>query len=172
MSGPKLALLGMMGAGKSLVGAELHRRRDYPFADLDREIEKAEGRTIAEIFASDGEEAFRRIESDRLARVCGSFDGVLATGGGIVLAQENRDLLRRWGTTVYLRAAAVTLAERLLGDENAKRPLLAGSEDLESRLGAILAAREALYAGADHVLDTDALSPGEVCERVAALIPP
>lgn len=162
----RVALTGMMGSGKSAVGRILAVRLGVPFVDLDETIEAGEGRSIAEIFEGDGEEAFRAIESAHLAGACVRPRAVISTGGGVVLRAENRAALRRWGIVVYLRAAASTLAARLSGTERARRPLLAGA-DAEERLLALLASRRPFYEEADLVVDTDGLTPEEVAALIA-----
>lgn len=164
---PRIALTGMMGSGKSAVGRRLAERLGAPFLDLDEEIERSEGRSIAEIFRTDGEERFRAAERAALARICRDFDGVIATGGGVVLSAENRGALRKWGEVIYLRTGLVALACRLR-EEEGERPLLGAGEGLESRLEAILDARRDLYETAAHVIDTDRLDPDRICGEIVA----
>lgn len=161
----KIALVGMMGSGKSAVGRILARRLDLPFVDLDRIIETAEGMTIARIFSTLGEPAFREIESRHLADACRASRGILATGGGAVLSAENRRRLRRWGTVVYLRGAPETLLGRLTAEEREPRPLL-DPEAPDAALRALLKRRTALYEKADLTVDTDDLSSEAVAEAV------
>jgi shikimate kinase len=161
----KVALVGMMGSGKSVVGAMVARSLGLPFVDLDEEIERSEGMTIGEIFALRGEPHFRGVEAAVLAEICRRGEGVLATGGGTVLREENRALLRRWGRTVYLRAEAGTLAARLAGTEVEGRPLLAGGRR-EDLLRAILDEREEAYGEADWTIQTDSLDPETVARTI------
>jgi len=161
----RIALVGMMGAGKSVVGRLLAEHLRIPFFDLDDEIEKVEGRSIAEIFAERGEGSFREIESARLREAVRSETAVIATGGGVLIAEENRDLLSRWGRTVYLRAPVAILAARVGAGAGAERPLLAAGP-IEARLAAILADRTPLYEAADHVVDTEGLTAGDVARRI------
>ncbi|MFH1679180.1 MAG: shikimate kinase [Candidatus Eisenbacteria bacterium] len=161
----RIALVGMMGSGKSTAGRFLARRLDLPFIDLDRTIEEAEGASIAAIFAERGEDEFRRMEKIHLRTVCRGRRGVLAAGGGAVIDAENRARLAGWGVVVYLRASPETLAARLSGEEARLRPLLLGGP-LEERLAAIVAAREPFYREARLVVETDGLTPGEVAGRI------
>jgi len=170
----RIALVGMMGSGKSEVGRELASRLGLPFHDLDARIETAEKTSIASIFEKRGEGAFRDLERAHLVVLCRDERGVLATGGGTVLDPGNRERLRAWGSVVYLRARAESLAARLRGQEPDARPLLAGAPAVE-RIEALLAAREAFYYMSAHfVLDTDDLVLNDVVERVrlALRIPP
>ncbi|MCB1957361.1 MAG: shikimate kinase [Rhodocyclaceae bacterium] len=135
-------LVGMMGAGKTTIGRELARRLGRRFVDCDHEIEARTGVKIPVIFEIEGEEGFRRretLELDELSRQSGL---VVATGGGIVLAAENRGILRERGTVVYLDVAPDVLFERTRHDRN--RPLLQ-VENPRARIAALHAQREPLY---------------------------
>jgi shikimate kinase len=158
-----------MGAGKSRVGRALAERLGWTFLDTDVLVEKGAGMKIAEIFAREGEAGFRAREREVLAalpdRAC-----VVALGGGAIVAEENRALLRGKGTLVWLDARPETLVERI--GAGAERPLLAGL-DREARiakLGALREAREPAYASARLRVDTDARSVDEVCAAVLAAL--
>jgi shikimate kinase len=145
-------LVGMMGAGKTTVGRTLARRLKLRFVDSDHEIEARCGVKIPVIFEIEGEAGFRARETQALAELA-RLDGiVLATGGGVVLLEENRSLLATRGTVVYLRATPEHLYERVRQDRN--RPLLAGGDPL-GRLRELYRERDPLYrAVADLVIDT------------------
>lgn len=147
-----LYLVGMMGAGKTTVGRALARRLKLRFVDSDHEIEARCGVKIPVIFEIEGEAGFRARESQAIAELT-ALDGiVLATGGGVVLKPENRELLAARGTVVYLRATPEHLYERVRQDKN--RPLLATGDPLE-RLRELYRSRDPLYrAVADLVVDT------------------
>src|SRR5437868_9085836 len=122
-SGDKVVLVGMMGSGKTTVGRRLAQRLGWRYLDSDEQVEKDTGRTVPEIMASDGEQAFRAEESRALAdAVDAPGPLVLSAAGGTVLDPKNRELLRRAGTVVWLRARPDTLVARV-GD-GAGRPLL------------------------------------------------
>lgn len=171
MEGPGTVwLVGMMGAGKSTVGRELASRLGRRFVDTDADIESAVGCSVAEIFASQGEGAFREREREAIEALRGS-GAVVALGGGAVTQPKVRKALAGCGVTVYLRAAPETLLARV-GDAEA-RPLLAGlgpAERLE-RVRALLAEREAAYTVAALCIDTESLGPDEVVEAILARLP-
>ncbi len=157
-------LVGMMGAGKSTVGKALARRLGRAFVDCDREIVERTGVPIATIFEIEGEEGFRRRESQVLAELAARRGAVVATGGGAVLAEENRRTMRASGTVIYLRVSLDHLHERTRRDT--ARPLLA-TGDRRATLGALLEKRDPFYReAADLVVDSGAQSPGTLAQRV------
>lgn len=169
-----LLLVGMMGTGKSTVGREVATSSGRRFVDLDGVIEAEAGLSIAEIFVHEGEPAFRRRESEALAAVLASATGalVVATGGGCVLDAGNRRLLGQSGTVVWLRATPAVLVERLRAETGGidARPLLA-ADDADAQLAALEASRAPLYAEvADHVVDVDHRSVGELASTILALV--
>jgi shikimate kinase/3-dehydroquinate synthase len=159
MSRRPVALVGFMGAGKSTIGALLAGRRGVPFADVDAVIEAEAGRTVPEIFAADGEQAFRARERETIARLLRSGDaGVLALGGGALGDPATRALLAERADVVWLDVDADTAWQRVQ-PERAQRPLAAD----EARFRALHAERRALYEQADAVVDA-ALPPEVVAE--------
>jgi shikimate kinase/3-dehydroquinate synthase len=164
-----LYLVGAMGSGKTTVGELVAQRLGMFFTDLDRDVEWMAGQTIAELFAQRGEEAFRRLEREALARTIILMDTVVATGGGVVLREENRALMRRKGWVIYLRASPETLWQRL--QHTTDRPLLRTESPYET-LRAVAQQREPLYQEADWVIDTDALAPEEVADAIVRAFKP
>lgn len=149
-------LVGLMGAGKTSVGRLLAKDLRMTFIDCDHEIEKRTGVTVSVIFEIEGEEGFRRRESALLHELVRAENVVLATGGGAVLWQENREALARHGFVVYLRANVDELWQRTRHDRN--RPLLR-TEDPRARLADLFAQRDPLYREvADITVDTGAQS--------------
>jgi shikimate kinase len=145
----------MPGSGKSTVGKTAAKRLGLPFVDSDSAIESRAGRSIASLFASDGEAAFRAMESDLLVELLDSSRGIVATGGGIVLSAANREVLLVRAQCVYLRASHALLWRRLQRDR--RRPLLQVA-DPKTRLRQMLDEREPLYVeAAHHVVATDHL---------------
>jgi shikimate kinase len=145
-------LVGLMGAGKTTVGKNLARHLEKPFYDSDQEIEARTGVNIPLIFELEGEAGFRRRESAVIADLTQMQDIILATGGGVVLAKENRDNLCKNGLVVYLRANVKELWHRTRHDRN--RPLLQ-TEDPRAKLQQLFEQRDPLYREiADVVIDT------------------
>jgi len=160
--GPRVVLVGPMGAGKSTVGRLLASRWDVPFRDTDDDVEQAEGRTISDIFVDDGEERFRALERAAVARAVAEHPGVLAVGGGAVMAEETRALLAGQ-RVVFLRVGLSDAAARVgLG---AARPLLLGN--VRGTMKALLDERTPVYESvAVVVVDTDGRTPDEVADAV------
>lgn len=165
-----IALVGLSGSGKSSVAPLLASRLGYGAAvDLDRVVERMFSKSIAEIFADEGEMRFREFESDALARALSGPPVVVATGGGSVLDQNNRVRLRQPDVKViWLKASPARLAERLK-DTNEARPLLDGDRDFA--LQRLSEERTALYQEvADHVIDVDGLDLRSVAEEIERVL--
>ncbi len=158
-------LVGMMGAGKSTVGQELARLSGRRFLDTDKMLQQRFGRPIASIFEIYGERAFRDHETSILSEVTGE-PGVLSTGGGILTREENREILRTLGRTIYLRVSVEGLEGRLSKSKR-KRPLLA-SEDWPERLRTILDGRQEIYMQADLVFPTEFPDTATTAEHLYA----
>jgi shikimate kinase len=150
-----LVLIGLMGSGKTTVGAACAARLGRPFVDTDELVEATTGQTISEIFANAGEHAFRELERRAVADACESPEPlVVACGGGAVLDPENRRAIRAAGLVVWLRATSPVLAARMR-DTAGTRPLLP-SQDPERELDRLAQARSVAYESAAHVsVDTD-----------------
>ncbi len=163
-----VVLVGFMGAGKSTVAALIAQRLGWPCIDLDLEIEQEAGRSIADIFADEGEEVFRARETRALEGLAAREPSVIACGGGVVLKVQNRALLKELGTVVYLVVTAEEAIARV-GDLTT-RPLLAGAGGTLAATQ-LLSARESLYRSvADLVVDTAGRTSSEVAESVLTQI--
>ena len=160
-----VVITGFMGTGKSSVGRLVAERLGLTFVDMDEVIEAREGVPITELFSRHGEAGFRAVES-AVARELGMGEGlVIATGGGTMLAPENRAALGENGLIVCLTCAADQILRRLDGDTT--RPMLA-APDKEKRMNELLAARMPVYTSLPVVVDTTRRSVAEVAEVVVS----
>ncbi len=158
-----LVLLGFMGTGKSAAGRRVAALTGLPFLEMDRELERRAGKSIPRIFAEDGEEAFRRMES-QLAAEWGRRRGVvIAGGGGVALRDENLRALGRQGVLVCLTARPEIILARTSRSHH--RPLLAG-EDPEKKIRDLLAARAPYYAKIPVQIDTSDLDLDALAEKL------
>lgn len=168
-----LSLIGYRGTGKSTVGMRLARCLKWDWTDTDNEIERRSGRTIKQIFATDGESEFRRLERDAIVDLLRREHLVLSTGGGAILNADTRRDLRTAGPVVWLVASVETIASRILHDASTKsrRPKLTAQGGV-AEIRELLARREPLYREcATIVVDTEGLSLGEVVKKVLAQLP-
>lgn len=155
-----------MGCGKSHIARRLAELLNRECVDTDDRIEKRHGTSISEIFHDQGEEAFRNMETEELKMLLDEPDGrIISLGGGMPCREDNRKILKKLGTTVYLKASPGLLKKRLEG-ETAGRPMLAG-DDVSRRVDELLAAREEQYeAAADIIVSLDGTELEEACERI------
>lgn len=161
-----LVLIGFMGCGKTTVGRELHGLLGYQLVDTDAVIEGRAGLPITRIFAEQGEEAFREMETGLLRELTAAepIPRIISTGGGIVARAENRDLLRHLGYVVWLRAPASVILRRTR--RNQSRPLLQ-TEDPATRIRLLLDEREPWYRESAHLtLDTAGLDSRELATGI------
>lgn len=161
-------LVGLRATGKSTVGRILAERLGWAFFDTDEEIESRSGLTIREFFSQKGEATFRQLESEVLLAMSRQTPAVIATGGGIVLSESNRQLLKQTGRVIWLHAPPAVLWQRMRADPTtpSRRPNLAsgGLEELES----LAQARTPLYAEVAHeVFDTNSRTPEAIVEEIA-----
>jgi shikimate kinase len=156
-------LVGFMGTGKTSVGCELAKKKKWRFVDLDQLIELKEKRTIAEIFAKEGEAYFRKIEKQALKRVAKEKCFVVGCGGGIVINEENIKIMKASGKVICLSARADVILKRVSGETH--RPLL-NVENPKERIDLFLKLRSPYYALADKTIDTSRLSVKEVVSKI------
>jgi shikimate kinase len=168
LQGLNLYLVGMMGAGKSAVGRPLADALGYTFLDADDTLVRVAGRSIPEVFAEEGEEGFRLLETQVLNQIACIQRLVVATGGGVVTRPQNWGHLRQ-GLVVWLDAPEDLLLERLRNDPT-PRPLL-NDPDPAARLRDLLGMRRPLYAQADLTIPQDGRAPQAVAAQVLAALP-
>ena len=168
LKGINVFLVGMMGTGKTTVGNLLARQLGYSFVDTDEVIEKTTGKTINQIFADEGEENFRQIESEVLSQLSAHTKLIVATGGGIVLRRFNWSYLHH-GLVIWLDAPVDVLIARLQNDTT--RPLLQNDNPAQA-LQKLLDQRKSLYAEADlHIRISANDTPEQIVSRIIAEIP-
>ncbi len=154
--GRPIVFLGFMGAGKTKVGRLVAERIGRAFLDTDDLVERKAGRPVGEIFAREGEVAFRRMETEAIAEALSAEPEVIALGGGAATREENWDLLRKANAlTIYLRAKPETILERVA--DHTHRPLLAGldREGMLEKITGMLGEREPWYLRAELVISSD-----------------
>ena len=152
-----------MAVGKSAVGRNLAKRLGRRFVDLDRVIEKSAGMKVREIFDQKGEAYFRQLEKQTLARVLSNDGQVIATGGGVVLDDDNLALLRKQTLLIGLSASTDTILKRV--GESATRPLL-NRTDRREQIEELLNSRRARYAQAHVTIDTGDLTLNQVIDKI------
>ena len=163
--------MGFMGTGKTEVGRRLARSLTRTFVDTDRLVEARTGRSVAAIFNDEGEEGFRSREREAVAVACALPDAVIVTGGGALTDPENRRRLSAAGPLVCLTASPEDILRRV--GASGTRPLLAScTSDTErlTRIREMLAARNSVYGGATHTIDTTGLTVDQVVDRVRAAV--
>ena len=168
-----LSLIGYRGTGKSTVGMRLAKRLKWDWLDADNELEQRVGRTIKEIFATDGEPTFRQMEREVLADLLKRDRLVLSTGGGCIINADTRRDLIAAGPVVWLVAPIETIANRVLHDSTTKRrrPNLTATGGIEE-IRTVLAQREPLYREcATITMNTEGLSLRDVVARIVTQLP-
>ena len=164
--GAPIFLIGFMGSGKTTVGGLLAERLGWSFADLDDVIVRSAGLTVAEIFAREGEEGFRRRETAAVRAVATGQRSVVATGGGAACREENLALMLASGRVVALTVSAPEAVRRT--GSRSGRPLLDGSADPLAAATALLSARQAFYARAHLQVETERRTPDEAVSEIIA----
>lgn len=163
--GQNLVLIGFMGSGKTSVGVKLSYRLQVSVEDTDKLIERREGRSINEIFADDGEEYFRQLETELLGELAGRTGSrIYSVGGGTPVRDENRALLKKLGKVVYLRVSPETVYERLKNDST--RPLLQCRDPLGRIRQLMEERREAYETCADIIIDADETDMEDILKRI------
>lgn len=155
-------LIGFMGCGKSTVGPVLAKKLDLPFTDLDAYIEAKEGSTIQRIFDLEGESYFRNLEKNALSKLSTEPPQVIALGGGAFIDEENSNLMRRTGKTVWLRISLALAKSRCLSDS--ERPLARNRD----RFAALYRSRQSHYAKATIHVDIEGKTPVEICDEIVS----
>jgi shikimate kinase len=166
-----VALVGMMGAGKTSIGKRLAVRLNVAFADADHEIEAAAGMSVAEIFAKYGEPEFRRLERSVIARLLGRGPHVLATGGGAWMDDITRATMKQTAFSIWLKAPVEVLLWRVRKrqEHDQTRPLL-NTEDMRGTLDRLLTVREPFYVLADMVLESGEAPHAALVDKIVAAL--
>ena len=152
MKKPNIVLIGFMGSGKSSLGRWIAKNHDYELIDTDEAIEKKEGRSISDIFETDGEDYFRNLETELIKELSSKKGKIISVGGGLPVKEENQTYLKQAGKVVYLKASLEELVKRLSGDD--KRPLLKGS-DLKTKIESLMEKRKDIYSSVSDIeIDT------------------
>ena len=159
----KLIIIGPMASGKSVVGKKLSKRMGLNFFDTDEQIEQKAGVTISWIFDVEGEEKFRDRESEILSTVIKEDNCIISTGGGIVLREENRALLKK-GTGIYLKTSIQSQLERTMNDKD--RPLLQNIDNKEEALREIAKLRNPIYESCSEITIEETNSPNDAVDKI------
>jgi shikimate kinase len=166
-----VALVGMMGAGKTSIGKRLAARLEVGFADADHEIEAAADMTVAEIFTKYGEPEFRRLERSVICRLLHNPPHILATGGGAFMDASTREAMKAGAFTIWLKAPVEILLGRVRKrqEHDQTRPLL-NTHDMRGTLERLLEVREPVYATADMVLESGDEPHAVLLDKVVAAL--
>ena len=159
----RLIIIGPMASGKSVVGKKLSKRLDIDFYDTDEEIVKKTGVTISHIFDIEGEDKFRSREMNVFSDLIKKDGCVISTGGGIVLKEENRELLKK-GTVLYLKTSIQTQLERTMNDK--ERPLLRGKENKEVTLRKMAKLRNPLYEKSSNYIIEETDNSNQTVDKI------
>ena len=164
-----LYLIGFMGVGKTTIGKQIAAFNKVVFIDTDSQIEKETSKSIKEIFETDGEIAFRKLETDTIRSI--NRKAIIACGGGLPAHNNNIEYLKYNGTVIYLKASTETLIKRLEKNKN-KRPLISKltNDKLLEFIRKILKEREETYKQADYTIETDNKTVKEVLREINSLL--
>ena len=163
----RIFIVGLKSSGKTTLGRELAKRMHMDFIDLDERLEQKFGMTIPELYLSEGEESFRKKETEMLAEISPSDNIVVSTGGGAACYSDNMDLMNAWGITVYLKADESTLAERLLRVAH-ERPVVKGrtKEEIVEFVRELRSKCEPFYMKARHIIDEKEFSARQLIKKL------
>ena len=164
-----LYLIGFMGVGKTTIGKQIAALNKVIFIDTDSQIEKETSKSIKEIFETDGEIAFRKLETDTIRSI--NRKAIIACGGGLPAHNNNIEYLKHKGTVIYLKASTETLIKRLEKNKN-KRPLISNltNEERLEFIRKILKERGETYKQADYTIETDNKTVKEVLREINSLL--
>ena len=164
-----LYLIGFMGVGKTTIGKQIAALNKVVFIDTDSQIEKETSKSIKEIFETDGEIAFRKLETDTIRSI--NRKAIIACGGGLPAHNNNIEYLKHKGTVIYLKASTETLIKRLEKNKN-KRPLISKltNDKLLEFIRRLLKEREETYKQADYTIETDNKTVKEVLREINSLL--
>jgi shikimate kinase len=164
-----LYLIGFMGVGKTTIGKQIAAFNKVVFIDTDSQIEKETSKSIKEIFETDGEIAFRKLETDTIRSI--NRKAIIACGGGLPAHNNNIEYLKHKGTVIYLKASTETLIKRLEKNKN-KRPLISKltNDKLLEFIRRLLKEREETYKQADYTIETDNKTVKEVLREINSLL--
>lgn len=175
MKGNVIYLAGFMGAGKSTIGPILANTLGWNFYDLDRVVEKQEGKKVKEIFESKGENYFRKVEKEVLERISAEDKVIISLGGGTMAGEENLNFLKKTGLIFYLKASREAIYKRLKYKRD--RPALhingdfpETKEQLMKLIDELLTEREKYYLLSDHIILTDNIPVGKTVDEIARII--
>lgn len=160
-------LVGFMGTGKTVVGEILAKKLAKDFVEMDAFIEAKEGSEVVDIFAKKGEAYFRELEKELLKELSVKKDLVISCGGGLICDSENLNQLKETGVVFALQASVSTIYRRT--KEHTNRPIL-NVNDPQEKIKQLLAKRAPYYAQAQHLIDTDNLSPEEIANKIIAIL--
>ena len=167
LNGRSIVLVGIMGVGKSTIGKRLSQYLDIPFIDADKEIEKAAGMSVEDIFEQFGEDAFRSGEKKVIRRLLEEGQKIMATGGGAFMNEETRDEIQSAGVSIWLKADLDVLMKRV--QRRSDRPLLK-TEDPEATMKALLDERNPVYATADLEIESRTVSRDVIAGELVDLL--
>lgn len=163
-----IILIGMMGSGKTTIGAELATELpDYKYIDIDKEIERSTQKKISEIFLKHGEPFFRMLESEKIKHFCQNDNQIISAGGGAFESEENRRLMLSKGKVIYLKTTPEEIFNRI--KEQTHRPLLKKNFSIE-KIAKIMKDREKNYEKAPFTIDTTAKTPYNIVQEILGVL--